>query len=163
MCDGVGEQPLKPSRPEKETTMATTAPANITTIARVPEHYFLENLAVRADGSILVTVLNHKQLWYVPAPHGSQPVTPALVHTFDGFAMGIVETEPDIFYVSTLHQATLERVDMRGWIPGAPVKPTRVLTFDQPAGLNGSCPLAPPGLPLGDSLGRVVWRGGLAG
>jgi hypothetical protein len=35
----------------------------------------LENLAVRADGSILVTVLNHKQLWYVPAPDGGPPVT----------------------------------------------------------------------------------------
>ena len=39
MCDGVGEQALKPSRPEKQTTMATTAPANITTIARGPADY----------------------------------------------------------------------------------------------------------------------------
>src|SRR5258708_32153158 len=114
MCDGVGEQPLKPSRPEKEATMATTAPANITTIARFPEHYFLENLAVRADGSILVTVLNHKQLWNVPAPHGSQPVTPALRHTFDGFPLGTAETEPAISSVSTVHQATPARFASRG-------------------------------------------------
>jgi hypothetical protein len=158
MCNGVGAQVLKPSRPEKETTMATTAPANITTIVRFPEHYFLENLAVRADGSILVTVLNHKQLWYVPASDGSQPVTPVLVHTFDGFAMGIVETEPDIFYVSTLDQATLERFDVRGWVPGAPVTPTRVLTFDQPAGLNGACLLAPRVILLADSLAGLIWR-----
>jgi sugar lactone lactonase YvrE len=138
--------------------MATTAPANITTIARFPEHYFLENLAVRADGSILVTVLNHKQLWYVPAPNGSQPVTPALVHTLDHFAMGIVETEPEIFYVSTIDQATLERFDMRGWVPGAPVTPTRVLTFDRPAGLNGSCLLAPRVILLADSLAGLIWR-----
>jgi hypothetical protein len=162
MCDGVGEQPLKPSRPEKEATMATTAPANITTIARFPEHFFLENLAVRADGSILVTVLNHKQLWYVPAPTGEPPVTPVLVHTFDGFAMGIVETEPDTFYVSTLDQATLERFDMRGWIPGAPVKPTRVLTFDQPAGLNGACLLAPRVILLADSRAGLIWLVDLA-
>ena len=141
----------------------TTAPlANITTIATFPEHFFLENLAVRADGSILVTVLNRKQLWYVPAPNAGQPVTPALVHTFDHFAMGIVETEPDIFYVSTANQATLERFDMRGWVPGAPVKRTRVLTFDQPAGLNGSCLIAPGVILLADSLAGLIWRVDLA-
>ena len=144
----------------------TTAPlANITTIATFPEHFFLENLAVRADGSILVTVLNRKQLWYVPAPNGGRPVTPALVHTFDHFAMGIVETEPDIFYVSTAEpakKATLERFDMRGWIPGAPVSRTRVLTFDQPAGLNGACLIAPRVILLADSVAGSIWRVDLA-
>jgi sugar lactone lactonase YvrE len=143
--------------------MATAALADISPIASFPEYFFLENLAVRADGSILVTVLNHKQLWYVPAPHGSQPVTPALVHTFDGFAMGIVETEPDIFYVSTLDQATLQRFDMRGWVLGAPVTPTRVLTFDQRAGLNGACLLAPRVILLADSLAGLIWRVDLTG
>jgi hypothetical protein len=138
--------------------MATAALANITTVASFPEHFFLENLAVRADGSILVTVLNRKQLWYVPAPDGDQPVTPTLVHTFDHFAMGIVETEPDIFYVSTVNQATLERFDMRGWVPGATVRPTRVLTFDQPAGLNGACLIAPRVILLADSLAGLIWR-----
>jgi len=142
--------------------MATAALADISPIASFPQHFFLENLAVRADGSILVTVLNHKQLWYVPAPHGSQPVTPVLVHTFDGFAMGIVETQPDIFYVSTAGQATLERFDMRGWVPRTPVKSTRVLTFDQPAGLNGACLLAPRVILLADSLAGLIWRVDLA-
>ena len=142
--------------------MTTATPAGIGPIASFPPHFFLENLAVRADGSILVTVLNHKQLWYVPAPDGGPPATPVLVHTFDGFAMGIVETEPDIFYVSTIDQATLERFDMRGWIPGAPVQPTRVLTFDRPAGLNGACLLAPRVILLADSLAGLIWRVDLA-
>jgi sugar lactone lactonase YvrE len=142
--------------------MAAAVRADISPIASFPEHFFLENLAVRADGSILVTVLNHKQLWYVPARNGSQPVTPVLVHTFDGFAMGIVETEPDIFYVSTVDQATLERFDMRGWVPGAPVQPTRVLTFDQPAGLNGACLLSRRVILLADSLAGLIWRVDLA-
>ncbi|MGA3256733.1 MAG: hypothetical protein ABSD32_22020 [Mycobacterium sp.] len=77
--------------------MAAPAPANISTIASFPRHFFLENLAVRADGSILVTVLNHKQLWYVPAPTGGQSVTPALLHTFDHIATGIAETDPTSF------------------------------------------------------------------
>jgi hypothetical protein len=142
--------------------MATPAPANITTVASFPEHFFLENLAVRADGSILVTVLNRKQLWYVPAPDGDQPVTPTLVYTFDHLAMGIVETEPDIFYVGTVNDATLERFDMRGWVPGAPVRPTRVLTFDQPAALNGACLIAPRIILLADSLAGLIWRVDLA-
>jgi sugar lactone lactonase YvrE len=142
--------------------MAAAVRADISPIASFPEHFFLENLAVRADGSILVTVLNHKQLWYVPARNGSQPITPVLVHTFDGFAMGIVETEPDIFYVSTVDQATLERFDMRGWVPGAPVQPTRVLTFDQPAGLNGACLLSRRVILLADSLAGLIWRVDLA-
>jgi sugar lactone lactonase YvrE len=144
--------------------MTTTAHAKLTTVATFPENFFLENLAVRADGSILVTVLNRKQLWYVPAPNGGQPVTPALVHTFDRLALGIVEAEPDIFYVSTAKAegATLERIDMHGWVPGAPVKHTRVLTFDRPAGLNGACLLAPRVILLADSLAGLIWRVDLA-
>ncbi len=138
------------------------APAKISTVASFPEHFFLENLAVRADGSILVTVLNHKQFWYVPAPDGGRPVTPALVHTFDGPATGIVETEPDVFYVSTAGQATLQRFDLRGWEAGAPVRPTQVLAFDQPAGLNGSCLMGPRVILLADSLTGVIWRVDLA-
>jgi sugar lactone lactonase YvrE len=142
--------------------VTTAASAGIGPIASFPPHFFLENLAVRANGSILVTVLNHKQLWYVPAPNGGPPVTPVLVHTLDGFAMGIVETEPDIFYVGTLDQTTLERFDMRGWIPGTPVEPTRVLVFDRGAGLNGACLLAPRVILLADSLAGLIWRVDLA-
>jgi hypothetical protein len=35
----------------------------LATVATFPKNYFLENLAVRADNSILVTALNHKELW----------------------------------------------------------------------------------------------------
>jgi hypothetical protein len=41
----------------------------LATVATFPKNYFLENLAVRADNSILVTALNHKELWYVPIFH----------------------------------------------------------------------------------------------
>ena len=40
-----------------------TAPrAKLTTVALFPKGYFLEDLAVREDGSMLVTVLNHREL-----------------------------------------------------------------------------------------------------
>jgi hypothetical protein len=127
--------------------------AAVTTIASLPEYTFLENLAVRRDGSILVTVLDRKQLWYIPPPV-APPVDPILVHTFEHPAMGIVETDPDVFYICasdvfTTHQSTLKRIDMRGWSPGAEVNPTRVLTFDQPVGaLNGCCLIAPTPSPV---------------
>jgi hypothetical protein len=143
--------------------MTTTAFPKLTTIASFPQHFFLENLAVRADGSILVTVLNHKQLWYVPAPTDEATVDPVLLHTFDHFAMGIVETEPDIFYVGTARQATLERFDLRGWRPGAPVNHTRVVTFEQAGvALNGACVITPRVILTADSLGGLVWRVDLA-
>ena len=133
--------------------------AKLTTIAYFPEHFFLENLAVRADGSILITVLKHKQLWYVPAPHADLPVDPVAVHTFDALTMGIVEAEPDIFYVCTWAPATVQRIDLRDWSPGAPINATRVLTFDEPgAVLNGCCLIAPRIMLVADSLGGLIWR-----
>jgi hypothetical protein len=116
---------------------------------------------VRADGSIFVGALNREQLWYVAAPVDGWLVEPVLVHTFDRdhLPMGIVETEPDIFDVATLGRATLHRFDMRGWHPGAPVNPMRVLTFDPPtAGLNGACVIAPHVLLIADCVAGLIWR-----
>jgi hypothetical protein len=137
--------------------------AKLTTVAMFPEQFFLENIAVRGDGSILVTVLNRKELWCVPAPGTDLPVDPVPVHTFDYVAMGIVETEPDIFYVCTFGIATLVRIDMRGWKPGAPVNATTVLTFEQAgAVLNGCCLVAPRIILVADSVAGLIWRVDLA-
>ena len=141
---------------DKTTDNATGV--KLTTVATFPEQFFVENLAVRRDGSILVTVLNRQELWYVQAPGADLPVDPVLMHTFDHRPMGIVEAEPDVFYVNTMGQATLERVDMRNWIAGTPTNTTTVLTFDDPwAALNGSCLIAPRTILVADSLGQI-WR-----
>ncbi|HTX96176.1 MAG TPA: hypothetical protein VME67_15730 [Mycobacterium sp.] len=133
--------------------------AKLVTVAHFPEQFFLENIAVRGDGSILVTVLNRKELWCVPAPGAELPVEPILVHTFENVPMGIVETEPDIFYVCTFGIAALERIDMGTWTPGAPVDATRVLTFDQTgAVLNGCCLIAPRVVLIADSVAGLIWR-----
>jgi DNA-binding beta-propeller fold protein YncE len=137
--------------------------AKLTTIAYFPQHFFLENLAVRADGSILITVVKHKQLWYLPAPDADLPVDPVLVHTFDSAAMGIVEAEPDVFYVCTFGPATVERVDLRGWSPGAAATVTRVLTFDPSAVLNGACLIGTRTMLVADSVAGRIWRVDLAG
>jgi hypothetical protein len=144
-----------------------TAQAKLTTVAVFPPKSFLENLAVRADGSVLVTEILQKQLWYVPPPAAGAPAGPVPVHTFDQFTMGIVETEPDVFYINTsdpftAHQSFLHRLDLRQWNPGEPAPAETVLEFPgQAGGLNGSCLLAPGVIVLADSLAGLIWRADL--
>jgi hypothetical protein len=140
--------------------MTTDSPATITTVAAFPEHTMLENLAVRADGSILVVASPQRQVWYAPASTGGQPVEPALLYTFeDGhLAQCLVEAEPDVFYVATYGKATLYRFDLRGWAPGQPISPTKVLDFDPPAGPNGGCLIAPGVMLFSDCVAGSILR-----
>jgi hypothetical protein len=153
-----------------------TSQAKLTTIASFPTHYFLEGMAVRADSSILVTVANRNELWYVPPSDAHAPVDPVLLSTFSQSAMGIVEVAPDIFYIATSpvveyqaailagrsytsHESYLHRLDMRDWSPGLPVKPEAVLQFPEPArGLNGSCLLARNIILIADCFAGLIWR-----
>jgi hypothetical protein len=136
----------------------------LTTIATFPKNYFLENLAVRSDNSVLVTALNRKELWYVPPSADGAEVKPLLLFTFPHLAMGIVEAGPDVFYISvseiyTWSGSYLYRLDLNGWPPGEPVEPKPVLHFPDPArGLNGSCFVAPGLLLLADCFSSLIWR-----
>ncbi len=101
-----------------------TSVAKLTTVAVFPQYYLLENLAVRRDGSILVTAALHKELWYVPPADAAVPAGPVLVHTFGQLTSGIVETEPEVFYISTsdgytTHESYLHRLDLRQWTPAS--------------------------------------------
>ena len=144
---------------------ANEAPqAKLTVAALFPEQYFLENIAVRSDNSILITAMNKKELWFVPPVSGQLPVRPELLFTFDEPATGVVEVEPDIFYVSssnlyTSHESFLHRLDLRGWTRDLPVAPTMVLEFPKTArGLNGSCLLAPGVVLIADCFAGLIWR-----
>ena len=145
-----------------------TSRARLSTVALFPPYYVLENLAVRDDGSILVTAGLHKQLWYVPPADLATPGGPTLLHTFDQLTSGIVETEPDVFYISTsdgypMHESCLHHLDLRHWTPGQPVRPEAVLKFGGPVGrLTGSCLLAPCVILLADSAAGLIWRVDLA-
>jgi len=57
--------------------------ARLSVVAEFPEHFFVENIAVRADGSMLITVLNRNELWYVPAAGDTLPVQPQLLGNFE--------------------------------------------------------------------------------
>ena len=141
----------------------TVAPA-----AFFPQSYFLENLAVRADGSVLITAVLQKQLWYVPAPQPAKLVEPMLVHTFDHPVTGIVEVTPDVFVISlteayTTGESWLVRVDLNQWKPGHAIAPTTIYRFDDRArGLNGSCLLGLGVLAIADCFAGLIWRVDLA-
>jgi hypothetical protein len=149
-----------------ETLMASDIPhqAKLSVAASFLPHFFLENLAIRRDNSILVTVATRKELWYIPPPRAGAQVDPMLLHTFDELPSGIVEHEPDVFYICTgnaytTHEAYLHRLDLRGWAPGATVKPELVLTFPEEArGLNGSCLIEPDTILIADTFAGLIWR-----
>jgi hypothetical protein len=139
----------------------------LTPVAYFPEKYFLENLAVRADGSVLITVLSSKELWWVPPFTGAGPVEPVLVHTFEQMPMGIVEFEPEVFIVAisdgyTTHESHLARIDLNGWTPGDPVSPDIIFTFDDRVRwLNGACLLGPRVMAIADCIVGLIWRADL--
>src|SRR5215472_156229 len=142
---------LQSPMPASSASLAgSTAPAaRLTTVAEFPVGTFLEDLAVRSDGSMLVTDLHKKQLWYVPAPTGDGTVQPLLLHTFDQAPFDITETERDVFYVdaanyTTTHDSYLYRVDLRRWEPGMAVPVQSLLKFPFPlSSVNGACALTP--------------------
>jgi hypothetical protein len=137
--------------------------AKLTTIAEFSPGLFLENLAVRADNSVLITALNHKQLWYVPN-HGVEPTEPVLLHTFDQLTLSLLEVEPDVFYLCTSnvytdHKSSLHRIDLHNWTVDNAIQPQKVLDFpDRAGGLNGSCLVGPRTILIADSFAGLIWR-----
>ena len=142
----------------------TPVPAvTLTPVAYFPQKYFLENLAVRADGSVLITAVLQKELWCVPGPEPHVEVPPLLIHTFEYMVSGIAEVEPDVFVVCVCDayetgRAYLARIDLTGWMPGEPVSPVIIHTFDERTGLNGSCLIGPGVLLVADSFAGRIWR-----
>ena len=137
--------------------------AKLTIVAEFPEHFFLENMVVRADGSMLVTVLNRKELWYVPAPGDRLPVQPLLVGSFEFDTTFIIEWKPERFLLGVAdvyktHEARLYEIDLTGWSPGAPITPRLVLEFPKPwVGLNGAAFVA-PNVMIAAGAATLLWR-----
>ncbi len=141
--------------------------ARISTVARFPTKYFLENLAIRADNSALVTAMNNKELWFVP-PSSGEEVKPVLLHTFEQPTTGIAEIEPDVFLVLcgnlyTTHESFAHVLDLNGWRLGSPVTPKLLRQFpEQARGLNGCCVIAPGVVLVADCFASLIWRLDLA-
>ena len=138
--------------------------ARLGIVAMFPKGYFLENLAVRSDNSLLVTEVKRKELWYVPPAKPPAEVEPSLLCTFDQSPMSLVEPEGDVFYLCTsdgykTHASSLLRIDLRKWKPHEPVKPELVLTFPPAVrALNGSCLIGPKTILIADCFASLIWR-----
>ncbi|KAE8356363.1 hypothetical protein BDV28DRAFT_145239 [Aspergillus coremiiformis] len=137
-------------------TLAVPA-SHLRDVYRFPNGTWLENIAVRSNGNILVTTLHLAQLWEV------NPFNPAtgsrqtqLVHQFPkpGMLTGITEIDQDIFV--TIVSNSLWMVDLRGTVPVA-----NPINITIPAGtLNGMDTLDDSGklLAISDSSLGLIWR-----
>jgi hypothetical protein len=154
---------LQMSDLERKVPNGNRSKAKLTLVASFPENYFLENLAVRADDSVLITAMNHKQLWHVPKPV-AKSAGPVLLHTFDQLTLSLTELDPDVFYLCTSnmytdHKSSLHRIDLRNWTIGNPTQPQKVFDFPDRAGaLNGSCLIGPRTILIADSMASLIWR-----
>jgi hypothetical protein len=60
-----------------------------------------------------VTAAFQQELWYIPLAGTRPPARPVLVHTFDQVTSGLVETQPDVFHISTFFAAARSRAARR--------------------------------------------------
>ena len=148
--------------------MSSIEEAKLKLAATFPVGYFLENLVIRSDHSVLVTVANKQELWYVPPVTASLPVEPSLLFKFNEVTTAIVETAPDVFHICTgniytTHESYLHRLDLRGWTPGRPVEPKLLARFPNAArGPNGGCTVASGVMLVADCFAGLIWRIDLA-
>jgi hypothetical protein len=138
----------------------------LTELASFPAHDFLANLAVRSDNSLLVTVANRREIWYVPpSASPAESVTPLLLATPMEATTGIAEAEPDVFSICTSRNLNKEggsyllRLELRGWPPGEGVHLEQLHVFDPSVReLNGACLIAPGVLLAADCFSSKIWR-----
>lgn len=71
----------------------------VDTVHAFPVNYFVENIAVRESGQVLVTVHNTGEL--IQVDPGSHKYPPSVVHRFAAGVCGIVEVDNDVFYISS--------------------------------------------------------------
>lgn len=153
---------------------AATYPPTITTIHDFPLGTWVENLAVRANGQILATLLTTPQVYQVdPDPSSAHPAT--LAHTFPSThgCLGITELRPDIFYVVTSNFSistgntapgsySVWELNMAGFTAGgSPAAASKIADFPQSVFFNGITTLEPIGagntLLIADSGAGAVW------
>jgi hypothetical protein len=129
---------------------------------------FLENLAIRPNGNVLVTRIDVPQLWEINPANGSG----VLVHDFQSSSintiLGITEYEKDVYAVGggTINQSTVMgepgtwavwKVDMRVK-RGALAKVELITTIPEAVFLNGMAVLPPPAMKTdeGSSQGNSI-------
>jgi len=138
-------------------------------VHQFPNSSWIENIAVRANGSLLITEMTSPSLYHIN-PFLSHTQNAWQIASFPGHLglLGITETDPDVFAVvagnfslsppsgSTPKSYSLYSVDMTT----SPPCITRLTDFPQASFLNGISYLPPPynSLLLADSTLGVIFR-----
>jgi hypothetical protein len=152
--------------------MPNTFSKNTTLLYQFPNGTWIENIAVRSNNQLLLTLLSTPDLYaFDPSMPNSKP---ALIHTFSNATavFGIAEYEPDVFAVSvgnytfragaTYGTFAMYKVDFSTCADNSTAKPSVSLIAPVPqAGLiNGICALPndPGALLLGDINKGQVYR-----
>ncbi|KAF2170855.1 hypothetical protein M409DRAFT_35870, partial [Zasmidium cellare ATCC 36951] len=150
----------------------------VKTIYQFPNETWVENLAIRADGHILATLISSPEVWQI------DPVSKSatLVTRFENAtsALGIAEVQQDVFAIAvgnwsdvtfktTPGSYSIWTVDLREIPRSAGLSPphirvTKITNVPQAGFLNGLCAL--PGRPnsilVGDSDKGVIYQVNLA-
>lgn len=142
----------------------------MSTVWEFPSGTWVENLAIRQNGQILVTLLNLPDIYQVD-PTLATPAT--LVYSFENYlsVAGITELGSDIFYavVGNFSTAAITtgpgsysvwRIDLNGFVPGGKSPPaTLIADFPESIFFNGMTSLCPTSdlLLIADSRGGDIW------
>lgn len=140
---------------------AESPAAHLNDIYHFPNGTWLENIAIRTNGNVLVTAYNKAQLWEIDPFCKNNSKCGHLLHQFDhpGTITGITELQKDDVF-AVIASNSLWRVDTSG--PQSLVNP---IDISIPAGnLNGIATLDEAGqiLAVSDSLLGLIWRVDLA-
>ncbi|OGM51294.1 hypothetical protein ABOM_000187 [Aspergillus bombycis] len=123
-------------------------------VYQFPNGTWLENIAVRSNGNVLVTAYNLAQLWEINPFNGTDSHHAHLIHQFEnpGTITGITEIDRDVFV--TIASNSLWKVDLSMTEPI--VDPIDITI---PAGtLNGIAALNDSSLVISDSSLGLIWR-----
>ena len=134
--------------------------AAVADIFQFPKGYWIENIAVRSNGNLLLTRMDKAEVHELN-PLVSLP-TPSLIHTFtDGnnSCMGIAENSPDNFavIVRTRNGNTTRSALWNLDLTSAEPKTTKIVD-NITAGFNGLARLAPDVMIAADTPGGDLWR-----
>lgn len=150
-------------------------PLPVEVIYEFPPGTWLENIAVRPNGQILTTVLTAPEIYQVDPCKERAPI---LVHSFpETSVFGIVELDPDVFYVSTGNISfspydgqlstvpdtfAVWKLDLRSYSVqyGKPAQVSKIVTFPEARLLNGIAVLDHEKglLVIADSLFGLIWE-----
>ncbi|KAH7025518.1 hypothetical protein B0J12DRAFT_685842 [Macrophomina phaseolina] len=131
------------------------SPPSARVVYQFPNGTWVENIAARANGNLLVTLVNVPELWEIdPSSPPAHESTAKLIHRFPDTPMltGITEIAPDTFAIGS--PQTLWRADLTT----SPPSISPIVSSPSFRNLNGLATLDPSHVLAADSMLGVVWR-----